>query len=367
MPFGPAGSGPSSAGAAGKVCGGSATSTRCRSAARVSARNFVLGNNPVDRLFDGTALDAVEQLGASSARGADAALVAVVRPDPRARKWAPIERGACGRGPGSGHPDRAGPLRSFELRGRDPSVLPRSGHGGQRHAPVRGGADRHPERLPLLSAVPDERDRLRGRARTGTIDGHFRERTLPLRHLQARFPSAELPKALTAQLTRRRPTETVDGRRGGSAAAPAAIDYYAAFLADRRLRDPAAAHERSVRKLAVHQLPLAEAGRRDYGRSPVAKALPDIHTANKVVELILTNASIAATGIWTAEDDGVLNPATIRLVPRAIIPKAAGSSGLTPLPHPATSTCRRSCCRTCAPASAARCWRTASQRPRRPR
>jgi hypothetical protein len=71
-----------------------------------------------------------------------------------------------------------------------------------------------------------------------------------------------------------------------------------------------------------------------YGRGPVAKALPDIRTANKVVELILKNASIAATGIWQAEDDGVLNPATIRLVPGAIIPKAAGSAGLTPLAAP---------------------------------
>ncbi len=68
-----------------------------------------------------------------------------------------------------------------------------------------------------------------------------------------------------------------------------------------------------------------------YGRSPVMKALPDIKTANKVVELILKNATIAVTGIWQAEDDGVLNPANIRLVPGTIIPKAVGSKGLTPL------------------------------------
>jgi len=71
-----------------------------------------------------------------------------------------------------------------------------------------------------------------------------------------------------------------------------------------------------------------------YGRSPVMKALPDIKTANKVVELILKNASIAVTGIWQAEDDGVLNPATVKLVPGAIIPKAVGSKGLTPLEAP---------------------------------
>ncbi len=71
-----------------------------------------------------------------------------------------------------------------------------------------------------------------------------------------------------------------------------------------------------------------------YGRSPLMKCLPDVKTANKVVELILKNASIAVTGIWQAEDDGVLNPATVRLVPGTIIPKAAGSSGLTPLQAP---------------------------------
>ena len=71
-----------------------------------------------------------------------------------------------------------------------------------------------------------------------------------------------------------------------------------------------------------------------YGRSPVMKALPDIKTANKVVELILKNATIAVTGIWLAEDDGVLNPANIQLVPGAIIPKAVGSKGLTALESP---------------------------------
>jgi len=53
-----------------------------------------------------------------------------------------------------------------------------------------------------------------------------------------------------------------------------------------------------------------------------------------VVELVLKNASIAVTGIWQADDDGVLNPATIKLVPGAIIPKAVGSAGLTPLEAP---------------------------------
>nr|MBQ0091466.1 phage tail protein [Candidatus Enterousia merdequi] len=68
-----------------------------------------------------------------------------------------------------------------------------------------------------------------------------------------------------------------------------------------------------------------------YGRGPVLRALPDIKTANKVVELVLKNATIAVSGIWQADDDGVINLSNINLTPRAIIPKAVGSSGLTPL------------------------------------
>ena len=68
-----------------------------------------------------------------------------------------------------------------------------------------------------------------------------------------------------------------------------------------------------------------------YGRSPVLRALPDIKTANKVVVLVLKNATIAVSGIWQADDDGVINLRNINLTPGAIIPKAVGSSGLTPL------------------------------------
>jgi hypothetical protein len=67
------------------------------------------------------------------------------------------------------------------------------------------------------------------------------------------------------------------------------------------------------------------------GRGPVLSALPDIKTANKVVELVLKNASIAVTGMWQAEDDGVINLENIELTPGAIIAKAPGSQGLMPL------------------------------------
>ena len=59
-----------------------------------------------------------------------------------------------------------------------------------------------------------------------------------------------------------------------------------------------------------------------YGRGPLMTALPDIKTLNKTIELLLKNASLAVSGVYTAADDGVLNPNTVKLVPGAIIPVA---------------------------------------------
>jgi hypothetical protein len=71
-----------------------------------------------------------------------------------------------------------------------------------------------------------------------------------------------------------------------------------------------------------------------YARGPMVSALPAIRTLNLTVQLILENAELAVSGMWQADDDGVLNPDTIRLVPATVIPKAPGSQGLQPLETP---------------------------------
>ena len=58
---------------------------------------------------------------------------------------------------------------------------------------------------------------------------------------------------------------------------------------------------------------------------------------NKTLELLLKNASIACAGVYTAADDGVINPSNIRITPGSIIPVArnGGPQGasLAPLPR----------------------------------
>ena len=56
-----------------------------------------------------------------------------------------------------------------------------------------------------------------------------------------------------------------------------------------------------------------------------------IKTTNLTVEMILQNAQMSISGIYTFEDDGVINPDNIQLVPGSLIPVSPGSRGLVPL------------------------------------
>jgi hypothetical protein len=71
-----------------------------------------------------------------------------------------------------------------------------------------------------------------------------------------------------------------------------------------------------------------------YGRGPLLNALADVKTLNEIVMLGMKNASLSITGMWQADDDGLINPDTIELIPGTIIPRAMGSRGLEPLTPP---------------------------------
>lgn len=164
----------------------------------------------------------------------------------------------------------------------------------------------------------------------GVLDGVFRTLDLTLSQLRDRYPFAELPVKLV-KTGEKNPDQRF---RIDEAVMPLAQGY---LYEARLVRDEEDVEALVSVKMAENPF-IAFRWMKSpgdiYGRSPVMKILPDIKTANKVVELILKNASIAISGIWQADDDGVLNPANIELVPGAIIPKAVGSKGLTPLQMP---------------------------------
>lgn len=65
-----------------------------------------------------------------------------------------------------------------------------------------------------------------------------------------------------------------------------------------------------------------------WGRGPLFQCLPSMRKVNFAERALLDHTDIALGGIWTMEDDGVINVDTVRLEPGTIVPTAPGSKGL---------------------------------------
>lgn len=178
------------------------------------------------------------------------------------------------------------------------------------------------EAVPISQVIPEE-------SADGTIRTVFRGFDAPGRDISERWPDAKIPADVAMRIADEpdQPVKLVEATVWN----PERRVYdYAVFLPDGEHRLVARVYRTSP--WVVFRMDKATG--ETMGRGPVLDARADIATANKTKELILKNASIAVTGIWQAEDDGVLNPANIKLVPGAIIPKAPGSEGLKPLEAP---------------------------------
>lgn len=82
--------------------------------------------------------------------------------------------------------------------------------------------------------------------------------------------------------------------------------------------------KKMVRESGYHELPVVVPRwmmipNSVYAIGPASEALPDARTLNQVVRMELAAADLAISGMWIAEDDGVLNPRTVKVGPRKII------------------------------------------------
>lgn len=289
--------------------------------------NATAGQRQTDRLFDGTALDAVEQLAAS--------LMGNLTPP--WTQWFGLKPG-----PDLSPADATALAPALEQAGRtlqahfDRSNFIVEIHQAYLDLIVGGTAalsidETEPGAfsafrftcVPLSQIVLEEGE-------YGLLDGGFRSLELTLMQLRARYPAIELPESVLKDGMK-------DAQRSFDVLESILPDANGQFTYIALLQDggtPVVLKNQSLADTPLIAFRWLKSPGEIYGRSPVMKTLPDIKTANKVVELILKNASIAVTGIWQADDDGVLNPANIELRPGAIIPKAVGSQGLKPLEMP---------------------------------
>jgi hypothetical protein len=165
----------------------------------------------------------------------------------------------------------------------------------------------------------------------GQVDNVYRRMRMKGESIQRQWPDAKIPEELK-RLIENKPTDDIelleatifDQKRGDYC-------YHVIWKAG---KEELVYRRRTTSPWVISRY-MKVAGE-IYGRGPLMTALPDIKTLNKVKELLLKNASLAVAGVYTAADDGVLNPNTVKLVPGAIIPVArnGGPQGPALLPLP---------------------------------
>ena len=164
----------------------------------------------------------------------------------------------------------------------------------------------------------------------GSVDTVYRRFKRPFRLIQLEFPDANIPDSLVKKYEED-PTENVELLE-----ATYTIDGVIHYCVMTYEGDDRILH-RQLKSFPWVISRYMKASNERYGRGPILFCLSDIKTLNKCVELTLKNASISIGGVFTAVDDGVLNPQTISIVPGAVIGVSSNGGprgpSLAPLPR----------------------------------
>lgn len=166
----------------------------------------------------------------------------------------------------------------------------------------------------------------------GTVDKVYRKMKKPFNVLDQEFPDIKIPNEI-AQRYQDAENDKITLIESTYYDKTKGIYHY-------QIIDESGQHELLHRELTSFPWVISRymvASQEIMGRGVCLTALPDIKSLNRAIELTLKNASLSIGGVFTAADDGVLNPSTISILPGAIIPVArnGGPQGasLAPLPR----------------------------------
>lgn len=157
-----------------------------------------------------------------------------------------------------------------------------------------------------------------------TIESTWREIQIPVAHMERIYPGAQLNKDEAKALKEQK--FSVKAKRIEGVLFDPGTERTFGVLIDRS-KDKATIMWQTMWTVSpriVYRWSVAPG--EIYGRGPITQVLPDIKTANKVVEFILRNAAMQVAGIYTSTSDTAVNPYTIKLFPGAVIPVDSNSN-----------------------------------------
>jgi hypothetical protein len=162
----------------------------------------------------------------------------------------------------------------------------------------------------------------------GTVEGIYREYgQFPARHIIQQWPDAKIPDELQKLINDLNNLELKVDLAECTYWEPDEKKYVYEVIWGKEKKCMVYRHYQTCPWLTPRWIKVAG---ETYGRGPVIHALPDIKTINKITELILKNAAIHISGVYTGVDDGVLNPNTVAIAPGVIIPVASNGGARGP-------------------------------------
>ncbi len=171
----------------------------------------------------------------------------------------------------------------------------------------------------------------------GTVEGVFFTQVMPARLVRRAYPDARLPREL-AELADREPEREVKLLQ--ATVYDAEADRWRQTVVHSDSKSVLAERDYRVSPWVITRW--SKSPGEAHGRGPLAAALPDVRVLNRLMQLYLQACSLVVTPVYTVEDDGVVNPATIRIEPGAFIPVRAngGARGrsIAPLDPPVSFT-----------------------------
>lgn len=162
----------------------------------------------------------------------------------------------------------------------------------------------------------------------GLPDPVYETRKVPLNTVQVHYPQAKLPDDLFAGEDPYGEVTLVEAwHRDWSR--PTEHHYrQSVFVPDRDNRSIMEEWHHGAGSKPIVVSRWGKASGEGWGRGPLFNLLPSLRKVNFAERALLDHTDIALAGIWTLEDDGVVNTETVRLEPGTLVPVALGSQGL---------------------------------------
>ncbi len=157
----------------------------------------------------------------------------------------------------------------------------------------------------------------------GLIDTCFRFYELPAAAVVREFGEDQVSEQ-TAKLAREKPDEMVELLHVIEPRKPYVVNAVLAKNLPFASRHHEVKAVRQLRDSGYHEFPLVvprwhRVPRSPYAVGPVYNTLPDIKELNDTKFMQKAAMDLAVAGMWIAEDDGVLNPRSVKVGPRKII------------------------------------------------